>query len=228
MIPHMNRIYISGPMTGHKDFNFPAFDEAEKALRELGWDPISPAQLDRDIGFDPASSVVDEDFLDAALDRDVEAIKNADAIVMLPGWEKSTGANAEMWVARWRKLPVYLYPSMRIMSDAFPVSDAEKPVSDPKAGAGAAKCPMQLLPPAALEHTAWVQGLGASKYGPYNWRDSGVSVSTYIGAIMRHLMAIASGQWLDPESGRPHAAHIAASCNILMDADAHGKMNYDV
>jgi hypothetical protein len=91
--------------------------------------------------------------------------------------------------------------------------------NDPKGAAGALKTPLGLIPPYAMDQTAWAHKLGAEKYGPFNWRDTGVCASTYINAIMRHLNAWRDGENLDPESGISHLAHIACSCNILMDAD---------
>lgn len=98
------------------------------------------------------------------------------------------------------------------------------PYADPKGEAGKVKCPMQLLPPFALVQTAWVHGLGAEKYGAWNWRRNQVEAMTYVGAILRHLAAWTDGQDNDPESGRSHLAHIAASCNILMDAEHVGTL----
>jgi hypothetical protein len=72
-----------------------------------------------------------------------------------------------------------------------------------------------------------VQKLGAEKYGPYNWRKTGVCASTYVSAIMRHLNAWRDGEDLDPESGISHIAHIATSCNILLDAGHCGTLQDD-
>jgi hypothetical protein len=91
--------------------------------------------------------------------------------------------------------------------------------NDPKGAAGALKAPLGLIPPYAMEQTALVHKHGAEKYGPFNWRDTGVCASTYINAMMRHINAFRDGENLDPESGISHLAHIACSCNILMDAD---------
>lgn len=99
--------------------------------------------------------------------------------------------------------------------------------NDPKGEAGNKKCPLGLIPPSAMEETAWVHRLGSEKYGPFNWRETGVCASTYIHAIMRHLNAWRDGKDLDPESGRTHLAHIACCCNILMDASACGKLDDD-
>lgn len=95
---------------------------------------------------------------------------------------------------------------------------------DPKGEAGKLKCPLHLLPPSALDETAWVHSLGAAKYGPWNWRSTKVEAMTYVGAILRHMNAWASGEDLDPESNRSHLAHIAAGCNILMDASHFGNL----
>ena len=100
-------------------------------------------------------------------------------------------------------------------------------VNDPKGAAGALKAPMHLIPPYATEQTSWVHKLGSEKYGPYNWRDTGVCATTYVSAIMRHLNAWRDGEDLDPESGISHIAHIATSCNILLDAGHCGTLQDD-
>jgi hypothetical protein len=78
-----------------------------------------------------------------------------------------------------------------------------------------------------MEQTSWVHKLGADKYGPWNWRETGVCASTYVNAILRHLNAWRDGESLDPESGITHLAHIACSANILMDAEVCGKLQDD-
>lgn len=99
--------------------------------------------------------------------------------------------------------------------------------NDPKGAAGAVKVPLGLIPPHAMEQTAWVHKLGADKYGPWNWRETGVCASTYVNAILRHLNAWRDGEDLDPESGISHLAHVACSANILMDAGYCGKLQDD-
>ena len=99
--------------------------------------------------------------------------------------------------------------------------------NDPKGQVGSLKAPLGLVPPYAMEQTSWVHKLGADKYGPWNWRETGVCASTYVNAILRHLNAWRDGESLDPESGITHLAHIACSANILMDAEYCGKLQDD-
>lgn len=117
------KIYLAGPMTGLPMFNFPAFDAAEEMLRSLGHDVINPAQLDRDVGFDPATTVVSQEFLRDALRRDLSALCDADAIAMLPGWEKSGGARVEWTLATHLGLDVvYLSPFGNLLASPVAIS----------------------------------------------------------------------------------------------------------
>lgn len=83
--------------------------------------------------------------------------------------------------------------------------------NDPKGAAGAVKVPLGLIPPHAMEQTAWVHKLGADKYGPWNWRETGVCASTYVNAILRHLNAWRDGEdWtLNPVSRIWHTLPVA-------------------
>lgn len=98
---------------------------------------------------------------------------------------------------------------------------------NPKEATGARKVQMHMVPAGALVEVAGVFEHGASKYGSYNWRVAGIKLNTYTGGIMRHLLAIMDGQDVDPESGLPHLAHIAAGALIALDAGSLGKLTDD-
>lgn len=100
--------------------------------------------------------------------------------------------------------------------------------NNPKRRQGALKAPLEFMPIVAEALIALVLEGGAKKYGAFNWRKEDISVSTYVGAVRRHIGAIADGEMIDPESGFPHWAHIAASASIAMDADALGKLINDI
>lgn len=229
------RIYIAGPMQGKPLYNFPLFDEVAEQFRKFSiYDPVNPADLDRQAGFDPAKGdVVTPEFLEQARKRDLDALLSCEAIAMLPDWEKSKGARAEYAVAVWAGLDVCLLEQIhggfsptwldgRKLA-VTPLEQTPNP-ADPKGAAGAKKCPLWLIPTHPMEEVAWVHKLGADKYGPFNWRENKVCASTYISAIMRHLNQWRDGKDLDPESNRSHLAHIATSCNIVMDAMHRGTL----
>ena len=103
-----------------------------------------------------------------------------------------------------------------------------KTQEDKKATAASTKPQLQLIPACFSEELARVMQNGKEKYGERNWiTGDGVSLQTYLGAILRHTNKIISGEDTDPESGLEHAAHIAASCAIILDAKQCGKLKDD-
>jgi hypothetical protein len=82
--------YISGPMTGIEEYNIPAFNRAEKLLRQKGYAVINVAMF----GADPKKEWRDY------LARDLALLPLCDIVVTLPGWKKSKGASLEIHVAR--------------------------------------------------------------------------------------------------------------------------------
>lgn len=93
-------VYLSGPMTGIKEYNYPLFNEVAADLRELGLIVLNPADNP-----EPLASL-QSDKRRAYLQYDAKALGRADTIVLLPGWEYSSGSFWEYCVARWLGLEV--------------------------------------------------------------------------------------------------------------------------
>lgn len=81
------RVYLSGPMTGIPEHNFPAFRAHAAALRAQGYDVVSPAEIE------------EGDSWEKCLRLDIRELCTCDAIALMPGWEGSKGANLELHVA---------------------------------------------------------------------------------------------------------------------------------
>lgn len=90
--------------------------------------------------------------------------------------------------------------------------------TNPKTIYGKAKPAISLIPAPSLVHIADAFRDGANKYGPANWRNDPVSVTTYADAALRHLFAWFDGEETAEDSGVHHLAHAAACLCILMDA----------
>lgn len=110
------RVYLAGPMTGLPGYNFTAFIRATALLREAGYTVVSPVELDwevYDYGHPEFPSV--EDVEAAGFDihdtmrRDIEAILTVEKVVLLPGWEKSSGVKKELAVAEFIGIRAYTY-----------------------------------------------------------------------------------------------------------------------
>ena len=226
-----SRIYILGPMRGHDQYNFPAFYAMAEKLLAAGFDPVNPADLDRQDGFRIESLDRGHDFtkypagMDAeqVVRRDLAAIMGCAGYVALAGYEKSKGATAEKSVFDWRCAKrLVLNPGgqfVQVANDLAP----EKP-TNPKDIAGSKKPPLRLLPTVALLYLSRVMALGAKKYGEWNWRASKVRATIYDEAALRHIFALLDGQDTDEESGLPHEAHIMACMAIKLDAQACGQL----
>ena len=127
-------------------------------------------------------------------------------------------------------------PNVEILNDrgepslfdvAWGLSPQEAPAvkpSNPKDVIGSTKPPLHNVPCGPLYQIGAAMLSGACKYGSHNWRSIGVRSDVYYDAMQRHIMSWWEGETLDPESGAPHLAHVAACCIILLDADAAGKL----
>lgn len=117
------RLYLSGGMTNIPNFNFDLFDEVERDLVAQGIQIDSPAQHDRQVVQERGRRCEDIDgFAEGDVKRygadagivtedlfvwDFQRVIADDGIVMLPGWETSTGARHERYIAEALGKPVY-------------------------------------------------------------------------------------------------------------------------
>jgi len=102
--PTKLRLYLSGPMTGYPDDNYAAFAEAARSLRSRGFDVVSPAE---DV---PNREASWEHLMRHALRK---MLSGVEAVVVLPGWKSSRGANVEVAVAKLLGLSILEWDSLR-------------------------------------------------------------------------------------------------------------------
>lgn len=99
------KVYIAGPMTGIADFNYPAFHAAAARVADHGWEPLNPAV--QDLTFANEHEGEHEVIRAHYLFRDILMVLEADALAVLPGWQRSTGADLEVHIARVLGKPLY-------------------------------------------------------------------------------------------------------------------------
>jgi hypothetical protein len=105
----LHSAYISGPMTGIPKQNYPEFFAYEERWHKAGWRVLNPARFNPVIEIhrkDPRIKPGTEESRAASIWQDLEAIRETDVIVMLPGWEHSIGARAELYTARALRHPI--------------------------------------------------------------------------------------------------------------------------
>ena len=80
--------YLSGPMTGLPEYNYPYFNTVAAALRLWGYTIVNPAELnDSTVPFEQC------------LRTDIKALCDCTGIILLSGWERSKGAHLELHIA---------------------------------------------------------------------------------------------------------------------------------
>ena len=104
------RIYIAGPMSSIEFLNFPVFHAAAAMLRALDHEVVNPAELNPD----PGTSWAD------CMRVDIAQLVTCDAVVLLPGYERSRGAMIERDLAL--KLEMRVVPLILVMTEAAEVT----------------------------------------------------------------------------------------------------------
>lgn len=115
----MRKIYLAGKMSNMPFFNFPAFKKYSTILREKGNEVFSPAEKDVERAGEfqlncpngtheeLAACNVPQITYKECMKIDLNYIMDeADAIALIPGWEKSPGACVEKALAELLKLEV--------------------------------------------------------------------------------------------------------------------------
>lgn len=99
------RLYLSGPMTSSvaPDFNRAAFRAAAATLRAAGHHVFDPADLPDGWAYGDYMRV------------DLAAVLQAEAVAVLPQWERGPGAVVEVVAAVSIGLPVYAYDAGQLV-----------------------------------------------------------------------------------------------------------------
>jgi hypothetical protein len=196
------KLYLSGPMTGYEDCNYPLFNAETARLRALGHDVINPAENDQG---DPSAG--DWTYF---LKQDIRSVTEVEAVAVLPGWEKSKGANLEVYVARALSLPILWAATLE------PVSEEVRVVNTATGGAKGRKPERYaLLPWPELAEVARLYARGADKYEARNW-ERGYDYDLSFDSLIRHATQWWNGESVDPETECSHLASVIFHALALM------------
>ena len=97
-------IYVSGPVTNNANASV-QFEDADALLRKLGHIPLNPIRIDAPHPFKKGKWLY-------YMRKSVELLMKSDAIYLLHGWEKSSGAKIEFDLCVKLGIPIY-FESMK-------------------------------------------------------------------------------------------------------------------
>jgi hypothetical protein len=89
-------LYLSGPMTGVAEYNYPLFITTATRLRNLGYPIHSPSDYE----------LTSEDWV-TCMRRGITDLMKCDEVALLRGWDQSNGAVLEVYIANSLKMPVH-------------------------------------------------------------------------------------------------------------------------
>lgn len=96
--------YLSGPMSGYKNYNYDAFDRATRTFRYTGLSIESPHENPSPEG---ANEMEPGALWKHMMGLCMEQMERCSGIILLPGFYRSSGAMIELGVARNKKWPAY-------------------------------------------------------------------------------------------------------------------------
>jgi hypothetical protein len=118
----MTKVYLAGPMSGYPAFNIPAFDDAARTLRAIGYEVISPAEIDGPVSREVLlasergshTDLPKQESYGFYLGRDMQIIVDEapELIVTLPGWKGSRGAGLEVALCDQLHIPQVEYETL--------------------------------------------------------------------------------------------------------------------
>lgn len=136
--------YLSGPMTGYPEFNYPEFKRLSTELRKRGWkiesphENPAPTQADLEIcycgevkravaGCECKENRVWHYYMRLCYKQ----VQRCDSIIMMPGWPESRGARQELQWALELGHTVFAYDRMRGIVIRMSRFDHEVPGTQP-------------------------------------------------------------------------------------------------
>lgn len=115
-------------MTGYPDDNRPAFERVTAELRALGHKVVDPTEMDLVYNSTGSTPNGPSPLWRMFIARDVAIIASSqfDGIVVLPGWERSKGARAEVVTAILCGVPVFDPSGAEVVVTSIDFSDCVK------------------------------------------------------------------------------------------------------
>jgi len=239
----MTKVYLAGPMSGYPSCNHKEFARVTSILREAGYEVFSPAEYDAKSGFNPDTDK--QKPFKHYMQVDLPEVMNAEAVILLKGWEKSKGANLEVKVAKECDIPIFEFFEkddknwkVVLLQDLSPaytknikknireaaswdkmsqLPKGEVRITDPTTGGAKGIKPARfgLIPSEALWQLAELYGRGSQKYDDHNWR-RGYKWSLSYDALQRHANLFWQGEEYDEETKCHHMASVAFHAFALM------------
>lgn len=123
------KIYVSGPMTGIPEYNAPAFNALARRIKDMGLFCVNPIDISANIVTSVERGEITMPSRYYFMRLDIQALCDCDAILMLPGWQKSWGAKWERIIAK-HVFDMPVLESINSLKAYYGIVDKLKPTFD--------------------------------------------------------------------------------------------------
>lgn len=104
--------YLAGPMTGYPEYNYPAFEDAKRALENSGLKIVSPHEA---AWPENAESMGEEQLWRLMMEATNRMLARCDGIILQKGWPRSSGCRIELQHALENGWPIYYYHDFQLI-----------------------------------------------------------------------------------------------------------------
>lgn len=101
------KVYLSGPMTGFPDLNYPKFHKWESVLREKGYDVYNPAVNPKNETYANCMKLC------------LPEVLKCDVVAVMDGWTRSRGSRIEVAIAVSADIPIVRVETMERCEEAY-------------------------------------------------------------------------------------------------------------
>lgn len=120
--------FISGPMTGYDNFNFKHFNDVSSKLTELGIRHVNPVSICKK--YKKEDVLNNKDIFNKMVEEQQVAQKECNMLVLLKGWENSTGVRLELNTAIELGMKITLEDDIDTTFDKHAIALKELPDED--------------------------------------------------------------------------------------------------
>lgn len=103
--------YLSGPMSGYPEHNYPYFKQVSFLLRSAGIEIRAPHE---NAWPEHHEQMSPKELWQYMMDRCYEQMEECGGIILLRGWPQSSGSRAELEIAMQKLWPVWYYNSFQL------------------------------------------------------------------------------------------------------------------
>jgi len=122
---NLKKVYISGPMSGITDLNFPEFEKAEIKMKSFGFEVFNPHKFEEQKTEKFLNKIKNSNDNDSWIEYMkvdiVKMLQECEFVLALNNWERSRGATVELFLAKSLGMPIIHHDTYEELNVSFKI-----------------------------------------------------------------------------------------------------------